>query len=880
MTTVLLIAAALVAAPPTGGAEKRLDTITARRVEGGAPSEVVPRFTAPGRPSLTLALSGGGARGMAHVGVIEALLEDGVELDGIVGTSFGALVGALFAAGYEPEEVERFLGGQDWNDLLSGLDTRNRILTREEDRIRASAMLRMRTSGHGRFQVGALVDSAPLDRALYRYLLRAQLDSGGVFDRLRYRFRPVATDILTGRAVVPDHGDLVAAIRGSAAFPGVFRPVPFGDALLVDGGLVENVPAGSARELGTDVVLAVDVSERIPTGRGIRNALDLLNRSVQVLMAAQTRRSEELADLVLRPDVTGFPPSNLANLRELVNAGRAGYQASRDRLWSLLEERARDRSRIVYDRIEVEGTSRIDAAALARRLGGSSGSVTRFRVAAELARALNFGPFADGRVDWVATSTGRVLRFRMTEGPVMRGIVIEGAPIPEEGTPAFRLLGEPFSAHAARQIVASAREQVLDRGHALVAPDELTWNPETGTVLARVDDATVHDLSLEVVGPVRLEHARRFLTGLQGTRFRFDLLADRLDESVARGAIADWALEPSERDDGTVDLEVRVRADRYYGLSGALEYRDALGWAGALRATKSNLTGRGDFIEVAVAGARETEFAQVRYRTEYGVGFQNLGAEAGVRLFDNAFPVVNDGQVLVSGAEEGYSGYRGWVSLVERLAWGAVVQAGVFRERDRFDPTATEPRERRSRTSATFAVDLDRRDRLLFPTHGGGVTLRGEHSLSGSNLWKYELFADGNLSPGHGRRHTLGFRASLGLSGGVDRRPWYFDPGGYRRLYGFIPYGAAAPQYAHLGATWRYEWFDWGPARVYVETGVDAIRTSASRHGLHDAPTVYGYGASVTMLTKLLGPISLGVARNDRDADVLFLTFGYGLFDD
>ena len=878
-----LISAALIlmcSCLAAGAAEKRLDTITARRIDSGAPLQALPRWTAPGRPSLALALSGGGARGIAHVGVLEALHEDGVELDGIAGTSFGALLGSFVCAGLWPDEVEQILRERNWNDILTGFDVRNRVLSRAEDVAQASPILRLRFLGHRRLQIGALVDSRTFERELYRYLLHGQVESGGDFDRLRYRFRPVATDVLTGRPVVPAKGDLVTAVRGSSAFPGLFRPVPFDDALLVDGGLVENIPVDSARSLGADLVVAVDVSEGIITDPIVKGALDLLNRSVNVLITLQAERLLERADLVLEPDVDIFSTSDFkGNVAELVQAGRAAYEASRRQLWSLLESHASDRSPVSYDRIEVQGTDWIDGEALAHRLSGGSGTVTRYRVTAELARALNLGPFSEGQVDWLETPSGRVLRFRFTESPDVAGVSVEGAPSHISDEEISYAVGQPFSLETARVIAWRSRQRLIDQGQVLVSLEELSWDPDTGTISIRVADAPVGQVSMVVTGNLRLEGIQRFLSHFQGRRFRYDQLADQLDELVARGVIFDWGLEPRMQDDGTVALQVQIRGDQYYDLAGALEYRDALGWAGHLRAAKSNITGHGDFVELTLAGALETEQAQVRYRTEYGIGFSNLGFEVGARFFNNEFPFVNDDQELDETGEERYEGSRSWVSAIRRLRWGAVARAGLFRERNRLEATPLEPEETRSRTSLFLRLDVDRHDHLLFPTRGGSLTIQGEHSISGQELWKYELFTDGSFSPGRERRHTVTGKAALGLSDRADRRPFWFDPGGHRQLYGFIPFGAAAPQYARLGATWRLRWFSWRALRVYLEAGADAIRTAALRSDLDDADTVYGYGFSVIAHTDFLGPIAVGAARNDRDTTTVFVTLGYGLFD-
>jgi len=862
-------------APPLSAATV-LDTITAERVEADGRFRPLPRWTAPGRPTLALALSGGGAHGIAHLGVLEAMHEDGVEFDAVAGTSIGALLGAFICSGYRPEEVQEILRRHDWDSIVSGLDLRSRVLSEAEDVRESSSLVDIRLRRHRLFQVGALLESRLLERELYRYFLMGEIDSGGDFDRLRYRYRPVATDILTGKAVIPASGDLVSLVRGSFAIPGVFRPVPVGDALLVDGGLVENVPVFAARTLGTDEVVAVDVSEALRPSASVKGALDLLNRSVTLMMDARTRESLAHADLVLTPAVQDLPIADFSgHLEGLVQAGREAYARERGALWASLESHARDRSALSYDAVEVRGTTWITGDEIARRLGAASGTVSRFRVASELSRALNLGPFATGRVERVAEPGAKRLVYIFEENAVVRRVVRHGPPetLPPDLEPAA-ITGHPFSLDIAGRILSETREALIEGGQVLVSLDRPSWDPESGTLTVSPSEGTIGTITTEVQGEVRLERADRVLQGLRGGRFSFDRLADRLDEMVARGAVFEWTLGARRPGDGAIDLIVRLQGDEYYEAALGGAYRGALGWAGFARGAKANITGHGDFVDLTVVGARETTLVRGRYRTEYGAGFQDLGAEVGVDYFDNAFPLVSGKQVLQDQTED-YRGDRAWASLIRRLRWGAVAQAGFFRESDRLDATATLTSESLARTSAFLLIDLDRRDRLLFPTRGGSLRIAAEKSVSGDPLWKAEMRADGAFSAGRQNRHTLTFGLGLGLSEDALRRPFWFDPGGYRDLYGFIPYGAAAPQYARAGAAWRLRLFDVGAARIYLEAGADVVRTALLRGALASADNTFGYGASLIAHTRLLGPVALGAARNDSGAGMIFVTAGF-----
>jgi NTE family protein len=234
---------------------------------------------------IGLALGGGAVRGAAHIGVLAALEESGLAPAVITGTSAGALVGALYAGGLKPAEITGLTRRLRWTRLV--LPAMNRR---------------------------ALLDTTRLGRFLDQTL------GGRTFADLEVPFAAVATELTTGARVVMTDGPVVDAVLASAAIPGVFPPVARGDQVLVDGGLVDLVPAGLARAMGADVVVAVDVSGPLPR----RAPTSML----QILVAAthlQTGVAEQLAveaDLVLAPEVDEFAFWELSRIPEFELAGR------------------------------------------------------------------------------------------------------------------------------------------------------------------------------------------------------------------------------------------------------------------------------------------------------------------------------------------------------------------------------------------------------------------------------------------------------------------------------------------------------------------------------------------------------------------------------
>jgi NTE family protein len=215
------------------------------------------------RPKIGLALSGGGARGAAHVGVLRVLEEQHIPVDYIAGTSMGAVIGGLYAAGVSVDVLEHMLTELDWTDQSNDrIKREDRSYRRKRDYdlylVRAAPGI----SDHGdvRFPTG-LVQGQKFDLLLRSFTtVVAQVHD---FDQLRIPFRAVAADIVTGEEVALGEGDLATAIRASMAIPAVLAPVELNGRLLVDGGVAANLPIDVVRKMGADIVIAVDVTSAL-----------------------------------------------------------------------------------------------------------------------------------------------------------------------------------------------------------------------------------------------------------------------------------------------------------------------------------------------------------------------------------------------------------------------------------------------------------------------------------------------------------------------------------------------------------------------------------------------------------------------------------------
>jgi len=289
------------------------------------------------RPKVGLVLSGGGARGAAHVGVLKIIDEMKIPIDAIAGTSMGAVVGGLYASGMSATEIEKLLTSVNWQDAFQDRPPRAQLGYRrkQDDRnflVRYSLGIR----GDGFVYPRGLVQGQKLEQVLRN----AAIPVADVqdFDRLPIPFRAIATDLETGQLVVMDSGDLVTALRASMSAPGVFSPAPRDGRLLIDGGIAENLPVDTARQMGVDRLIVVDVSFPLYAREELASPLEVTNQAFAILIRGRTleqRAKLGSEDIIIDPPLGRFPSADFSRVAEALRAGESAAASARTQLAKL-----------------------------------------------------------------------------------------------------------------------------------------------------------------------------------------------------------------------------------------------------------------------------------------------------------------------------------------------------------------------------------------------------------------------------------------------------------------------------------------------------------------------------------------------------------------
>lgn len=281
------------------------------------------------KPKIGLVLSGGGAKGLAHIGVLKVIDSLGIQIDYIGGTSMGSIIGGVYAAGYSGKQLDSIFGKVNANALIQDFTPR----TSKSFYEKRNDEVYFLTLPFDKFKIGL---PRAYSKGLYNYnlLSRLTLPVSHItdFSKLPIPFFCVATDMETGKEVILDKGNLPQAQIASSAIPSVFNPVEIDGKLLVDGGVVNNYPVEHMRQLGADVIIGVDVQDGLKGREQLRGATELLSQVSSFSMIEKMEIKRQQTDIYIKPDITGYTVVSFEQGQKIIPRGVEATLAQLDKL--------------------------------------------------------------------------------------------------------------------------------------------------------------------------------------------------------------------------------------------------------------------------------------------------------------------------------------------------------------------------------------------------------------------------------------------------------------------------------------------------------------------------------------------------------------------
>jgi NTE family protein len=832
------------------------------------------------RPVVALALSGGGARGIVQVGVLKVFEREGIPIDFIAGTSIGAIIGGLYAAGYTAQELDSILTTLNWNDAFTGLAERERageFFDQKAEADRSIVAVRFKNwllvppdavSGGLRFMglLNSLVWNAPYHAPTVSHSTNAAPNAtrfANGFDALKIPFRAIATDLVHGTIATLGGGDLAQAIRASATFPLRFSPVKQDSMLLVDGGLLANVPVQAARAgtsaLKPDIVIAVDNTSLLAKRENISAAWTIADQAATVMMRARSEGEAATADVLIKPLerdpwLRNHGNSDFTNLRSLIVAGERAAEAA---LPALREAFARIASPSVH-------TLRTDDSSAAPRIGtiGVSGVSPKPRDSLRLI---------------VQAFTGR---------PATRAVLQQLA---EAATAWYRKAGYSLAQVLVRPATQDESSRAMKDSNLEMASIVVVCNEGLVRSVRIIGDSSgittplsttrrkliERELPFRKGEPFNAEKSLVAWQGLMATNFFNDVNIRPVLSAVPASSFAAVVPPASslENTDGSgVDVEVRAeeRASTLMRFGARIDNERNV--QGGLDVIDDNLFDTGLKTSLRVAGGLRNTYAQV---TVTALRILNSTWQLGVRGYvgrtniyryrDSIMPLPNFERVRFGESAIDRIGFK--AVLGEEIERNGLLSAEFRYEQQRFFDFDNPLRPALvPLNTLKLQARFDNQDRAFFPTVGPFLDISLEFPVlnlpGGVGFTKIELNYANTVSWGEEREHTIRPSLHVGLADQTLPVTELFSLGGEDIFYGMREDEARNAQLLRASLEYRYRLpFNVFGLDTYVSARYDAGSTWADATRIRISDVRHGVGVSAAVNAPF-GPARVSLGRS------------------
>lgn len=565
------------------------------------------------RPKIGLALSGGGLRGVTHIGVLKCLEDHHIPIDLLCGTSIGSIVGGLYASGYSADEIWDQFQAINWKEIWSDAPNRAFQFLAEKQK-RHRAILQLRLDGWKVVLPEALAPGQKLSDALTDLLLKAPFHEND-FNCLRVPLRIVATDLITGDKVVLTHGDLVEAMRASIAVPLLLHPVSYQNRLLVDGGLLDNLPVEETREAGADIVIAVNATSNLHTSQDLETPWKIADQVTTIMQKEHKRRQLELADIVIDFQDLQMLSTNAELLPELYEEGQRRTRAALPALQALLAPEAPHSGPTSFyihrQRIRAPAGVRLPAS-----LDTTAGRlITPAQIRDNLEALYEQGQldscFADIRVE----RTDTVLCYHLFPRPWLHQVQFSGNTVLPDSVlqPLFESqLHQPLNLHGWQKACTALLQKYRRRGYSLAAIRKVHYDAAKQTAYVTIGEGLISKLFFTGNRTTRHMVIARDFTLKPGEYFQLEQAKRGLANLYGSGLFNSVVLR-THRIDSSWNLALHFDEKKYNLLRLGARYDDERLGRGFIEYAHENLFGSGNEITLHGGYGRKDQVAMLTF---------------------------------------------------------------------------------------------------------------------------------------------------------------------------------------------------------------------------------------------------------------------------
>lgn len=677
------------------------------------------------KAKVALVLSGGGARGFAHIGVLKAIEGNKIDFDLIVGTSMGSIVGGFFCAGFSADQIQRITKEIEWDNIFSDATSRPHLFLSQKN-IPRSHILQLRFDGVVPYIPQSLTQGQNIYQLILRRLLQAEYQPFGDFDKLKIPFRSVATDLISGKRVVLGSGSLAEAMQASIAFPLLFAPIEVNGMRLVDGGITDNLPVDVARSLGADIVVAVDATSPLREPDEMHAPWEIADQVTTIMMENPTRESLLKADLAIIPDLEGHRAGDFTRIDSTI---QRGYEAGVSMVDSLKELVERKNRQLLGDndylgtvtQVKIAGDSSIFKSSdkISRSFHTEIGSeIFHDDIISDLQTIYESGYYLDAKARVIKDSSHCQVTFYLNELPqIRRASVHHGNIIPDTSiNPILEsLLGHTLNIYELEKSVKEVKRMMVRQGFSFAEIKSIRYDQDSLKLEMAFDEGIVDEIRLKGREETKKFVIRREFPIRKGDYFRSDLAVQGIQNVYSTGLFDRVTLNlVTEQNKNTLVIDVKEKKNLLMRLGGHVSLeRKAEAQLEILHdsflgtGVKFNIVGTiGDYLRKASTSLYTTRLLST-YLTSRLSFYYNERTDFYYEDFERVgnYLTIRRGAKFMIGQQIGRLGIISVQLRSENI--------DIFDDNDRF-PFSGHYRLR----SLTVRSEVDKRDRLPFPQRG------------------------------------------------------------------------------------------------------------------------------------------------------------------
>jgi NTE family protein len=456
------------------------------------------------RTRIALVLSGGGARGIAQVGVLKVFEKYNIPVDFIVGSSIGGIVGGLYATGYKAAQLEKIVKDINWDEVLALTEeAKRKDLFVPQKEIQERSILVIRFDEFEPIIPSSVVSGQRFTNMINMLALQGIYHPNPSFDDLKIPFRAVTTDLVSGKRIVIDRGDLSEAMRASATVPIVFAPVEKDSMQLLDGGILSNIPVDVAKNLGYDAVIAVNTTSGLRSADEVKALWETADQITSIMQQKEDREQLANADVVITPRIGKHRSTNFTGLDTLIALGEAEAEKKIGEIVSMIQRRERrsgDSSIHGKFGVEIRGDKIPDSLRQMILFRPKGDSILLSTIENDVRNIYELGFYSDVRARIELDTVNTKIVYLVKSNPILRGVDLQGNHLlltSDLTKPFESIIWNPIRVSAVQNALESVLEQYREKGYSLARIDSVRLEEGTGLLHLTLDEGVIQKVVVD-----------------------------------------------------------------------------------------------------------------------------------------------------------------------------------------------------------------------------------------------------------------------------------------------------------------------------------------------------------------------------------------------